>query len=343
LFFGFDAARFFLIRDMQLGHDRSFTFEGYMERLNADLANGLGNLASRSISMLHRYRSGVVPLPTVWDDYDNEIRDLIEKTAPRYLAKVTQSDLSGALDDLWATLRCLDSYIVKSEPWNLAKEQSKASKLDTVLAQLYNALRMTAVLAAPVMPEMCQLLWESLGLPGKVEDQRFADLKVDEAAPGPVKEAKPLFARIDKDAALTEIAGIQDTSHMPKTQVAADTASPPALDVPELRETTDYDTFCKTDLRIGKILDAERVPKSDKLIKMTVDIGLETRTIVGGIGKAYEPGQLIGRKVVVVANLAPRKLMGIESHGMLLCASDNNSKPYLIAPPDDAHAGFIVK
>jgi methionyl-tRNA synthetase len=113
--------------------------------------------------------------------------------------------------------------------------------------------------------------------------------------------------------------------------------------VPELRETTDYDTFSKTDLRIGKILEAERVAKSDKLIKLKVDIGLEIRTIVAGIGKVYEPGQLIDKKIVVVANLAPRKLMGIESHGMLLCASDNASKPYLIVPSDDSQPGFIVK
>jgi methionyl-tRNA synthetase len=334
LHFGCDAARFFLLRDMQIGHDRSFTFEGYMERLNADLANGLGNLASRSVSMLNRYRSGAVPVPDIWDEADTEIKSLISSTAPEYLAKMGQNNFNGALDCLWGCLRGLDGYIVKSEPWNLAKDESKGAKLDTVLAQLYRALRMTAVLAAPVMPNMCQLLWESLGLSGKVQDQRFADLDIEAPAHGPVKDAKPLFARIDKDAAMAEIEAQQQTPGQPTV---------PKLDVPDLRETTDYDTFCKTDLRVGRILEAERVPKSDKLIKMKVDIGLEIRTIVGGIGKAYEPGQLVGRSVVVVANLAPRKLMGIESHGMLLCASDNNSKPYLIVPSDDALPGFIVK
>jgi methionyl-tRNA synthetase len=344
LHFGHDAARFFLLREMQIGHDRSFTFEIFIERLNADLANGLGNLASRSISMLNRYRAGAVPVPSVWDDADSEIKELILKTAPEYLTKMEQNNFSGALDCLWATLRGLDVYIVKSEPWNLAKNETNATsrtdapqpsaKLDTVLAQLYRALRMAAVLAAPVMPEMCQLLWESLGLSGKVEDQRFDDLNIEAPALASVKDAKPLFARIDSDAALAEIEALQQSAVQP---------SAPKLDVPDLRETTDYDTFCKTDLRIGQVLEAERVPKSDKLIKMKVDIGLETRTIVGGIGKAYEPAELIGRMVVVVANLAPRKLMGIESHGMLLCASDNASKPYLIAPSDDALPGFIVK
>ena len=333
LHFGNDAARYFLLRDMQIGHDRSFTFEGYMERLNADLANGLGNLASRTISMIHRYRGGSVPAPAKWDDADNDIKGLIAKAGPEYLEKMEQYNFSGALDGLWGMLRGLDGYIVKSEPWNLAKSESNSAKLDTVLAQLYRALRLTAVLASPVMPEMCQTLWESLGLQGRAADQKFAKLAVEAPAPGPVKEAKPLFARIDKDSAIAEIGA----------QQAVPTASAQKPDVPELRETTDYDTFCKTDLRVGKILEAERVPKSDKLIKMKVDIGLEIRTIVGGIGKAYEPAQLVGKSVVVVANLAPRKLMGIESHGMLLCASDNNSKPYLIAPADDALPGFVVK
>jgi methionyl-tRNA synthetase len=195
---------------------------------------------------------------------------------------------------------------------------------------LYRALRATAVLAAPVMPDMCQTLWESLGLPGMVADQRFADLDIDAPAPFPVQQPKPLFSRIDLESATKEILAMQDA---PESRP----------DVPELSETIDYDTFCKTDLRIGLILEAERVPKSDKLIRMKVDIGLETRTILGGIGKSYEPSELVGRKVVVVANLAPRKLMGTESHGMLLCASDNSSKPYLLAPQDDAKPGFIVK
>ncbi|MCL1893223.1 MAG: methionine--tRNA ligase [Holophagaceae bacterium] len=337
LHFGVDAARFYLIRDMQLGHDRSFTFESFIERLNADLANGLGNLASRSISMLHKYRAGVVPIPNVWDESDNEIKDMISNTATDYLEKMEQNNYSGALESLWATLRALDGYIVKSQPWNLAKDASNSAdsaKLDTVLAQLYRALRMTAVLATPVMPQICQLLWESLGLSGKVVDQRFAGLAIESPAPNPVKDALPLFSRIDKDVALSEIEAIQIANTQPDK---------PRLDVPELRETTDYDTFWKTDLRVGKILEAQRVPKSEKLIKMKVDIGLEIRTVVGGIGTAYEPEQLVGRSVVVVANLAPRKLMGIESHGMLLCASDNNSKPYLIVPSDSALPGFIVK
>lgn len=334
LHFGTDAARFFLMRDMQIGHDRAFTFESFMDRLNADLANGLGNLASRSISMLQRYRSGIVPIPQKWDDEDRVVAEQGAKLCADYLAKAEANDFNGALDGLWVYLRHLDGYIVKAEPWKLAKDEANKEKLDTVLCQLYRALRATAVLTAPVMPGMAQLLWESLGMTGQVSEQRFADLAFEAPAAAPVNDPKPLFARIDKDAAMTEIEAIKTAEMAPATPAE------PSLDVPPMKENIDYDTFAKTDLRVGLILEAEEVPKSKKLIKMKVDLGFEQRTILGGIKEAYAPADLVGRRVVVVANLAPRAMMGIESHGMLLCASDNASKPYLIAPPRTPSPGL---
>ncbi|MCE1228319.1 MAG: methionine--tRNA ligase subunit beta, partial [Firmicutes bacterium] len=317
-------------------HDRAFTFEAFIDRLNADLANGLGNLASRSLSMLQRYRQGQVPVPTVFDELDGEVRERLRQIVPTYLELAAKHEFNAALESLWSLLRHLDGYIVKAEPWKLAKDETQSAKLDTVLAQLYRALRLTAVLAAPVMPELCQRLWESLSLSGAVQDLRFTELDVEASAPGPVAEAQPLFSRIDKELAMTEIEALK-ASETPAVPVEQ------PLDVPPLKENIDYDTFAKTDLRVGLVLEAEEVPKSKKLIKMKVDLGFEQRTILGGIKEAYSPADLVGRRVVVVANLAPRAMMGIESHGMLLCASDNASKPYLIAPPEDAKPGFIVK
>ncbi len=336
--FGNDAARFFFMREMQVGLDRSFSFEGFMDRLNADLANGLGNLASRSLSMLQRYRQGVVPAADVLDAQDQEVLAAGLALAPAYLAKASANDFQGALDLLWVYLRHLDGYIVKSEPWKLAKDETRKAKLDTVLCQLYRALRATAVLVAPVMPDLAQQLWGGLGMTGLVADQRFEAFRFDAAAPAPVAEPTPLFQRIDKEAVMQA-----------ETQAAAPAAVPDAvaedapLDLPPVKDEIEYDTFVLMDLRVGQVLTAERVPKSKKLIKMTVDMGFETRTILGGIGVAYAPAELVNRKVVVVANLAPRPLMGTMSHGMLLCASDNNSKPYLVAPPDDAKPGFVVR
>jgi len=287
--------------------------------------------------MLQRSRSGIVPNPEKLDELDLEVQKLMLKVVPDYLELASRNEFNTALEVLWSFLRHLDGYIVKAEPWKLAKDEAHAAKLDTVLAQLYRALRMTAVLAAPVMPDLCQNLWESLGLSGQVMDLRFADFEIEAPAPGPVTDPKPLFARIDKDLAMTEIETIKAADAGPVVVVDQ------PLDVPPLKENIDYDTFAKTDLRVGLILEAEEVPKSKKLIKMKVDLGFEQRTILGGIKEAYSPAELVGRRVVVVANLAPRAMMGIESHGMLLCASDNASKPYLIAPPTDAKPGFNVR
>jgi methionyl-tRNA synthetase len=334
--FGNDAVRFFFMREMQVGLDRSFSFEGFMDRLNADLANGLGNLASRTLSMLHRYRQGVVPAALVLDALDQEVLDAGKAVLPSYLEKAQANDFHGALDGLWTYLRHLDTYIVKTEPWKLAKDETAQARLDTVLCQLYRALRVTAILVAPVMPDMAQKLWEGLGMPGRVAEQTFEAFGYDAPAPAPVAEPSPLFQRIDKDAIMQN----ENTPAPAAPEAAPIVAEEPP---PPIKELIDIDTFVRMDLRVGRVLSAERVPKSTKLIKMTVDIGVETRTILGGIGVAYAPEQLVDRKVVVVANLAPRPMMGSVSHGMLLCASDNNSKPYLVAPPEDAKPGFVVR
>jgi methionyl-tRNA synthetase len=378
--FGNDAMRYFFMRDMQIGHDREFSFEALMDRLNADLANGLGNLTSRTISMIQKYRGGDVHgllgvnLNPDWlgpeavgnfrmEQRHNRFRPFIDarihwdNIIRKYWDDASKADFNSALENLWRGLRMLDELIVRFEPWKLARFESTEPEakedLDMVLALLWRALRVSAVLLAPVMPEMAEKLWENLGLDGRVSDQRIA-WRLSNASIGLMnffetglsvsllQDPKPLFARLDKDA---EMKAMEDAAapDSPAADSAAPGAAAPSLDVPPVKETIDYDTFAKTDLRVGLILEAEEVPKSKKLIKMKVDLGFEQRTILGGIKEAYAPADLVGKRVVVVANLAPRALMGIESHGMLLAASDNASKPYLIAPPDDALPGFIVK
>ena len=337
--FGNDALRFYFMRDMQIGHDRGFSFEGFMDRLNADLANGLGNLAARSITMIQKYRGGHVPgLPMQVNDRERQIMDWQATTLANYISCSAESDFHRALGNAWDLIRALDAYIVEMAPWVLAKKEIEdpelKARLDSVLNLLYTSLRMLSILLTPVMPTLTQDLWKALGLSGEVNAQRMDQINIHAPAPGPVFDPKPLFNRIDKEA---EFKAIEEAPSAPAEVLLA------PLDVPELRPVIDYDTFAQTDLRVGQILTAEAVPKSKKLIKMTVDLGFEQRTIVGGIATGYTPEELIGKKVVVVANLAPRDLMGIESHGMLLAASDNASKPYLIAPPGDAKPGFIVK
>ncbi|HEX9083088.1 MAG TPA: methionine--tRNA ligase subunit beta, partial [Holophagaceae bacterium] len=294
-----------------------------------------GNLASRTLSMIQRYRDGRIPaLPDTRDGATRAKEDLGKAVCLQFPLSARENNFNGALDLLWDYLRGLDGYIVEKQPWVLAKDPAKAEELDAVLHLLWQALRMTAILVAPVMPGMAQDLWTQLGMSGQVADQRIDQDPWAAPVPERIGTVQPLFQRIDKEKEMSEL--------MPPQATPAAEAKP-ALDVPELRETIDYDTFAKTDLRVGQVLEAERVPKSDKLIKMKVDLGFELRTIVGGIGKAYAPEDLVGRRVVVVANLAPRKLMGIESHGMLLAASDNAGLPYLVAVPEEARPGFLVK
>jgi len=369
LHFGNDAARFFLLRDMQIGYDRAFSFEAFMDRLNADLANGLGNLASRSISMIQRYRGGALDelLATSFDStylgsesVDDPIlneryeafRPIIEarnfwlNLPSEFIEHFNKHEFDSALDELWVCLRVLDGMIVKMEPWKLAKKDEGDAlaheSLNLTLALLWRALRLTAGFIAPVMPQMAQDLWAQLGLPGTVGELRYSSgfsLFDENIIASRVNDPKPLFARIEKESAMTEIDAIRGAA----APVAPVVEEEKPLDVPPVKENIDYDTFAKTDLRVGLILEAEEVPKSKKLVKMKVDLGFEQRTILGGIKEAYAPADLVGRRVVVVANLAPRAMMGVESHGMLLCASDNNSKPYLIAPPEDAKPGFVVR
>ena len=331
--FGNDAMRFFFMREMTVGLDRSFSFEGFVDRLNADLANGLGNLASRTLSMLQRYRAGVVPVAAVFDASDREVLEAGRNVAAAYLEKAAGNDFHAALEGLWTYLRQLDGYIVKAEPWKLAKDEANRPKLDTVLCQLYRALRVTAILVAPVMPELAQTLWKGLGLEGAVAAQRFGAFDYEAPAPGPVAVPEPLFQRIDKEAAMNE----------PDAAAPAAPVEAPRVVLAPLKEIIDYDTFARTDLRVGLVLAAEAVPKSKKLIRMTVDLGFEKRTILGGIATNYTPEQLVGRRVVVVANLAPRALMGVESHGMLLCAIDGTDKPFLLAADDETQPGFLIR
>lgn len=334
--FGNDAVRFFFVREMQLGLDRNFSLVGLIDSLNADLANGLGNLASRTLSMLHLYRDGVVPVIDKLDLQDQEVLRAGRNLLPIYLEKVKVNDFHGAIDSVWEYLRYLDGYIVDSEPWKLAKNAANKAKLDTVLCLLYRALRVTAVMIAPVMPEIAQKLWVGLGLSGMVHEQKFETFQYEARPNATVVGRFALFQRIDKDAVMQE----QDVNAITVNKEVIHKEV--SVNLPAIKDVIDYDTFSRTDLRVGRIVAAEKVAKSKKLIMMNVDIGSEVRVILGGIGMTYTPEELIGRKVVVVVNLAPRAIMGVMSHGMLLAASSSDSKPYLIVPSSDAEPGFMV-
>jgi len=297
--YGLDAFRYYLLREMVFGLDSSFSEEGFVQRVNAELANDLGNLVSRVTSMAMKYRQGTVPAPVAAAS-DAVLPD----TAFRVLAEVMTSfrelTFHKALMAIWELVGTANRYIVENEPWSLAKDPAKADRLDSVLYSLLETLRVVAVLISPFTPGAAEKIMAQLGI-SRPEQENFGTIRTwgGLAAGSTLSPGEALFPRID---------------YKPEETAAEIKAVPP---VPSIKPEISYEDFEKVDLRVARILEAEAVPKSAKLLKLKIDIG-EERTIVAGIGKDYKPEDLVGKTIVIVANLKPAKLMGIESRGMLL-------------------------
>jgi len=320
--YGLDAFRYFLLRDMVFGLDSSFSEESLVQRINSELANDLGNLVSRVMAMALKYGDGKVPRP---GDSAPEDRHLIE-TAGQTLAQVETSfrELSfhKALIAVWEFINVTNKYIVEREPWNLAKDKASKDRLDTVLYHLLEALRVVAVLIEPVMPDTAKKIFEQIGI-RDIASQNHDSIRTwgGLEAGSTLTRAAALFPRVEFRREET-----------PEERKEAMTPIKPEIG---------YEEFQKIDLRVARVLEAERVPKSTKLIKLKIDIG-EERTIVAGIGADYKPEDLVGKKIAVVVNLKPTKLMGVESRGMLL-ATDAEGGLALLTFDRDAKTGALIR
>lgn len=308
--FGSDAIRYFLLREINLGLDGNFSRDALIQRINADLANDLGNLLHRTLNMIAKFNGGVIEKSGAPDETDALLMELAKKTVDGYKASMEKMDISAAIKDVWAFISRTNKYIDETAPWALAKDPEKKGRLFSVMYNLAESLRITSVLIAPFMPDTAPKIWSQLGLGQDFAAARLSDIETWGNLPAGTKVNKPeqIFPRIEADEK-DSAAGSGEKKEKPVQAAAKGT------------EIT-IDDFAKMDLRVAKVLAAEKVEKADKLLQLTVDLGGEKRTVVSGIAGYYEPERLVGRNVVMVANLKPAKIRGIVSHGMVLAAAD---------------------
>ncbi len=331
--FGSELLRYYCLREMVFGQDCNFAVDAVIQRYNSDLANDLGNLLSRTTAMISKYRAGVVPEPGEAKG-DSGVRDLAARVISSYRANFDDYNFSRGLENVWELISRVNKYIVENEPWAIAEKPSEAKKLDSVLFHAAEALRVIAALLAPVIPRTSQALWDQLGLDGDVKGVGLEDCSWSrELAGRTIRGGPALFPRLDPKEVLKKM----ENASEPKTE-----AEVPAT--PAATSKITIDDFTKVDLRVATVVEAERVKGADKLLRLVVDLGFEKRQILAGIALAYQPESLIGRKVVIVANLQPRKLRGLESNGMIVAASlGPEDKPVLAGFHEEVENGARLK
>src|SRR5579862_261982 len=369
---GNDALRYYLMREVVFGQDGNFSRDALITRYNADLANGLGNLASRVLTMIQDYREGIVPAVSAkfketapsseW--FSSETEANRARTIERISLAYDNFQFSTAAEEMWRIVANWgDQFLASTRPWLEAQKPGQEWFVDSVLWLAAETLRDVVILAYPIIPDATQKIWEQLGQPGKLAEQRIDRLQWGGLKPG-TRIGKPegVFPRVEKKEAMERIEAMENEIRNPGAVAPAASTSTPAggatpagtptgaaagaaaatAPVPGAKIT--IDDFAKVELRVGVVKSAEKVQGADKLLKVMVDIGDEVRQVLAGIAQAYAPEELVGRKVVVVTNLAPRKMRGQESNGMLLAASDGaDGKPVLVTFAEEIPAGAKVK
>jgi methionyl-tRNA synthetase len=325
-----DAIRYFVLREVAFGLDGDFSHTALVQRFNSDLANDLGNLLSRTLTMLQRYCQGTVPPPTETESAANALAEAAAKLVPDLDPLLNELAFHRALARLWEYVRLVNRYVDEQAPWALARDPAQRRQLDTVLYNQVESLRIIALLLFPFMPHTAASMWRQLGIQDEIATQHLATAMVwGGTRPGtPIQPGVQLFPRIEAGRPL------------PTAEHTATVAAGPTMEAASAMVS--FEDFQKLDLRVGRIVTVEPVPKANKLLKLTVDVGQEQRTVVAGIAANYSPEALVGKSIILVANLAPRTLRGVESQGMVL-AAESDGQIVLASFDTPVHPGSKVK
>lgn len=329
---GVDGVRYYALAEMPYANDGSVTYEAILNRFNTDLANNLGNLVNRTVAMTKKYFDGVIPSSREETELDADLKNTVLTAAEKYSSMMDSFHIADALSEVFTALKRANKYIDETTPWTLAKDESMKGRLGTVLYNLLEAIRICTVLLSPVIPASAEKIMAQIGsdVCGYESVLTFGNLKSGDSVGNP----EPLFSRIDEEKFMAEIESEREA------EMKASTCESVTEDTEHLPQIT-IDDFARVELRCAKIFECEKIKKAKKLLKLKVDLGFEQRQVVSGIAAYYEPSDLIGKKIVLVSNLAPAKLCGVDSEGMILASGED--KINVIFLPDETPLGSKIR